>query len=90
MADGAAAPLTGDIVQVTPSARRVSFIWSYPNTMPLPAAEVRCVAERVAPWSNDCVHGAFASPGAARDGSAIVALGGTLRGDPEGSMARRY
>ena len=65
--------LAGDIVQVTPGARRVSFMWSYPNMMPLPAAEVRRVAERLAPWSYDRIYGAFAGQEVARDGPAIVA-----------------
>jgi hypothetical protein len=72
-ADGAGALLAGDIVQVTPGARRVSFMWSYPNMMPLPAAEVRRVAERLAPWSYDRIYGAFAGQEVARDGPAIVA-----------------
>jgi hypothetical protein len=72
-ADGAGALLPGDIVQVAPGARRVSFMWSYPNLMPLPAAEVRRVAERLAPWSYDRIYGAFAGQEVARDGPAIVA-----------------
>lgn len=38
-ADGAGAPPAGDIVQVTPGGRRVSFMWSYPNMLSLPAAK---------------------------------------------------
>jgi hypothetical protein len=72
-ADGAGALLAGDIVQVTPGARRVSFMWSYPNMMPLPATEVRRVAQRLAPWSYDRIYGAFAGQEVARDGQAIVA-----------------
>jgi hypothetical protein len=40
-ADGGGALLAGDILQVTPGAHRVSFMWSYPNMLPLPAAAVR-------------------------------------------------
>ena len=71
--DNVGALLTGDIVQVTPGARRVSFMWSYPNMMPLPAAEVRRVAERLAPWSYDRIYGAFAGQEVAHGGPAIVA-----------------
>lgn len=71
--DGAGALLAGDIVQVTPGARRVSFMWSYPNLMPLPAAEVRRVAERLAPWSYGRIYGAFTGQDVAHDGPAIVA-----------------
>jgi hypothetical protein len=48
-------------------------MWSYPNMMPLSAAEVRRVAERLAPWSYDRIYGAFAGQEVARDGPAIVA-----------------
>ena len=72
-ADGAGALLAGDIVQVAPGARRVSFMWSYPNMLPLPAAEVRRVAARLAPWAYDRIYGAFSGQEVARDGSAIVA-----------------
>jgi hypothetical protein len=61
--------LAGDIVQVAPGARRVSFMWSYPNMMPLPAAEVRRVAEHLAPWSYDRIYGAFAGQDVADPGS---------------------
>jgi hypothetical protein len=71
-ADGAGALLTGDVVQVTPGARRVSFMWSYPNMMPPPATEVRRVTERLAPLSCDRIYGAFAGREVARDGPAIV------------------
>ena len=38
-ADGDGALLAGDILQVTPGAHGVSFLWSYPNMLPLPAAD---------------------------------------------------
>ncbi len=71
-ADGAGALLAGDIVQVAPGARRVSFMWSYPNMMPLPAAEVRQVAARLAPWRYDRIYGAFTGQEVAHGGPAIV------------------
>ena len=39
-ADGRGALLSGDIVQVVPDRRYVSFMYSYPNLIPLPAAAV--------------------------------------------------
>jgi hypothetical protein len=89
--DGAGALLPGDIVQVTPGARRVSFLWSYPNMMPLPAAEVRSIAARLAPWHYGRIYGAFTGQDVPRNGPAIVAasaaryvelLGGAARGAP--------
>jgi hypothetical protein len=71
--DGAGALLPGDIVQVAPGARRVSFMWSYPNMMPLPAAEIRRVAARLAPWRYSRIYGAFKGQEVLADGPEIVA-----------------
>lgn len=70
--DGKGVLLAGDIVQVTPGARHVSFMWSYPNMLPLPAAEVRQVATRLAPLAYDRIYGAFSGQEMVKDGSAIV------------------
>ena len=72
-AAGAGALLAGDIVQVTPGARRVSFMWSYPNMMPLPAAAVRRAAGRLAPWPYDRIYGAFPGQEVAQGGPAVGA-----------------
>jgi len=72
-ADGAGALLVGDIVQVAPGARTVSFMWSYPNMMPLPGAEIRQIASRLAPLGYDRIYGAFAGQEVAQGGPAIVA-----------------
>jgi glyoxylase-like metal-dependent hydrolase (beta-lactamase superfamily II) len=57
--DGEGVLLSGDIVQVAPAGRRVSFQWSYPNMMPLPAATVRRIAGRLAALRFDRAYGAF-------------------------------
>jgi hypothetical protein len=72
-ADRAGVLLAGDILQVTPGAHRVSFMWSYPNMLPLSAAEVRRLVARLAPWRYERIHGAFAGQDVPRDGPAIVA-----------------
>jgi hypothetical protein len=61
-ADGAArrgALLSGDIVQVAADLNRVSFLWSYPNMMPLAGATVRRIANTLAPWGFERIYGAF-------------------------------
>jgi glyoxylase-like metal-dependent hydrolase (beta-lactamase superfamily II) len=61
-ADGAerrGAILSGDIVQVAADLSRVSFLWSYPNMMPLSAAAVRRIADTLVPWRFDRIYGAF-------------------------------
>lgn len=65
--------LAGDILQVTPGAHRVSFLWSYPNMMPLPAAAIRRLTARLAPWRYGRLHGAFAGQDILADAEAIVA-----------------
>lgn len=63
----------GDIVQVSPGADRVSFMWSYPNLLPLPAAKVDDIAARLAAYDFDRLHGAFAGQDIDHDAKAIVA-----------------
>jgi hypothetical protein len=54
--------LSGDILQVVPSGH-VSFMWSYPNLIPLSAAKVRRIAEMLEPFAFDAVYGAFSGRG---------------------------
>ncbi|MBR0778898.1 MBL fold metallo-hydrolase [Bradyrhizobium diazoefficiens] len=58
-ADGSGALLTGDIAQVTMDRRFVSFMYSYPNDMPLNAAAVRRIAAAVEPLAFDRIYGAW-------------------------------
>ncbi|MGX1166729.1 glyoxylase-like metal-dependent hydrolase (beta-lactamase superfamily II) [Bradyrhizobium sp. USDA 372] len=58
-ADGKGALLTGDIAQVTMDRRFVSFMYSYPNYMPLNAAAVRRIASAVEPLAFDRIYGAW-------------------------------
>jgi hypothetical protein len=71
-ANGRGALLAGDIVQVTPGARGVSFMWSYPNMMPLPAAEIRRIACCLKPWTYDRIYGAFLGQEIMGGGAGIV------------------
>jgi SAM-dependent methyltransferase len=58
-ADGRGVLLTGDILQVIPDRRFVGFMYSYPNLIPLPPAEVERVAASVAPFAFDRMVGAW-------------------------------
>jgi hypothetical protein len=58
-AEGRGAILSGDILQVAADLSRVSFLWSYPNMMPLSAATVRRIADTLGPWKFDRIYGAF-------------------------------
>ncbi|MEJ2749684.1 MAG: MBL fold metallo-hydrolase, partial [Anaerolineae bacterium] len=56
-ADGQGALLTGDILQVVSDRRYVSFMYSYPNLIPLPAREVRRIVAAVEPYAYDRIYG---------------------------------
>jgi glyoxylase-like metal-dependent hydrolase (beta-lactamase superfamily II) len=58
-ADGQGALLVGDIATVTMDRHFVSFMYSYPNYIPLDAAAVRRIAETVGPLAFDRIYGAW-------------------------------
>jgi hypothetical protein len=58
-AKGSGAILSGDVVQVAADLSRVSFLWSYPNMMPLSATTVRRIAGTLTDWKFDRIYGAF-------------------------------
>jgi hypothetical protein len=51
--------LSGDIVQVIPDRSHVSFMYSYPNLVPLPAETVRDIAARLEPYAFTSLYGAW-------------------------------
>jgi glyoxylase-like metal-dependent hydrolase (beta-lactamase superfamily II) len=64
--------LAGDIVQVIPDRRYVSFMYSYPNLIPLPPSKIEAVATALAPFAFDTIYGAWWDRVIERDGSAVV------------------
>ena len=64
--------LAGDIVQVIPDRHFVSFMWSYPNLIPLPAREVERIAAALEPWRFERIVGAWWERVVERDGNEIV------------------
>lgn len=52
--------LSGDILQVTPGASAVSFMWSYPNMLPLAGATVTAMLQRLQGVKFTRLYGAFA------------------------------
>jgi hypothetical protein len=71
-AGGKGALLTGDILQVVADRKHVSFMWSYPNHVPLPAATIERIVQAVEPFAYDRVYGAFWDAVIERDGQAAV------------------
>ena len=39
--------------------RNVSFVWSYPNLVPLPAGEVERIGAALEPWAFERIYGAW-------------------------------
>jgi hypothetical protein len=64
--------LTGDIIQVVPDAKHVSFMRSYPNLIPLDESSVTAISAAVAPFEFDAIHGAFVGRTIEIDGKAAL------------------
>jgi len=64
--------LSGDIVQVVPDRTHVSFMWSYPNLVPLGEAAVRRIGDALEPFDFDTIHGAWWGRLVPRDGKDVV------------------
>lgn len=58
-ARGRGALLSGDIVQAIPDPRYVSFMYSYPNLIPLPASAVRRIVATLEPFAFEELYGAW-------------------------------
>jgi hypothetical protein len=71
-AEGKGALLSGDIIQVVFDRRRVSFMYSYPNLIPLGAEAVRRLAAAVAPFRFERIYGAFHPRQVMEDGEGVV------------------
>jgi hypothetical protein len=71
-ADGNGVLLTGDIIQVVADRKHVSFMYSYPNYVPLSATTVERVVQAVEPFEYDRLYGAFWDTVIVRDGKAAV------------------
>ena len=58
-AGGRGVLLTSDIIRVVPDRRFVTFLYSYPNQIPLPAREVERVGAAVEPFVFDRIYGGW-------------------------------
>ncbi len=71
-ADGAGALLTGDTIQVAADRRWVSFMYSYPNMVPLGAGAIRRIVAAVEPYPFDRLYGGWSGSVVATDAKAAV------------------
>ncbi len=51
--------LTGDSIYVARDRKHVSFMYSYPNLVPLPKQAIELIRKRIEPLAFDTIHGAF-------------------------------
>ena len=70
--EGGNALLSGDIVQVVPDRRVVSFMYSYPNLIPLDAEAINRIVGALEPYDFDRIYGAWWGRVVAADGKAVV------------------
>ncbi len=75
-AEGHGALLTGDPIHVT-ADHHVSFMYAYPNLIPLSAAEVSRVVESVEPFAFDRIYGGWFWTRIEEDAKNIVAKSAT-------------
>jgi hypothetical protein len=64
--------LSGDILTVVPDRHHVSFMYSYPNLIPLPASAVQRIVAAVEPYPFDRIYGAWWERVIQQDGQAAV------------------
>ena len=71
-ADGKGALLTGDTIQVVPDRNWVSFMYSYPNYIPINAEAVNRIVAAISPISFERIYGAFPGMTIAVAGKAVL------------------
>lgn len=71
-AEGQGALLSGDIIQVVADRQHVSFMYSYPNYIPLSAAKVSQILQAVEPYNYERIYGAFWDGVIKQQGKSIV------------------
>jgi glyoxylase-like metal-dependent hydrolase (beta-lactamase superfamily II) len=72
-AEGRGVLLTGDTIMVAQDRSWVSFMYSYPNLLPLPASAVRRIAAAVEPYPFERLYAGWWEKVVATDASAVVA-----------------
>src|SRR5262249_28135660 len=71
-AGGKGALLSGDIVQVVQDNKSVSFMWSFPNFIPLSAPRVEGAIASLKNYNFDRIHGAFTDRTIWSDGKGVM------------------
>lgn len=71
-AEGRGALFTGDTITVIPDRRYVSFMWSYPNLIPLSASAINGIVQAVEPFQYDRIYGGWLDSVVKRDAKTSV------------------
>ena len=71
-AGGRGALLTGDPIHVAPDRRHVSFMYAYPNLIPLSGTAVHRVVESIEPFSFDRIYGGWFWTRVESDAKAVI------------------
>ncbi len=71
--NGRGALLTGDLIMVIPDRRFISFMYSYPNLIPLNASAIRQIVAAVEPYTFEQIWGAWWGRVVPEHGKAVVA-----------------
>jgi len=71
-AEGRGALFTGDTIMVVSDTRYVSFMYSYPNLIPLSPSRVRQIVAAVEPFAFDRIYGSWDGKVVASDAKAAV------------------
>jgi len=84
-ASGRGALLSGDVVMPV-ADRGVSFMWSFPNLVPLPAPEVERIGAALEPWAFERIYGGWWERVLARGGKdavrrSVARYAASLRGE---------
>ncbi|WP_028777225.1 hypothetical protein [Shimazuella kribbensis] len=58
-AEGRGSLLTGDVIQVNPDRHSLSFMFSYPNHIPLSCNTIKRIIAKIETYDFDRIHGAF-------------------------------
>ena len=72
-AGGRGALCVGDIASVNPDRKSLTFMRSYPNSIPLSAPEVERIAVALAPFSFEAIYGHYFDRIVANDAKAVLA-----------------
>lgn len=71
-ANGRGCLLTGDTIMVAADRRQVSFMYSYPNMIPLPASEISRIRDTIMPYDFERLYGGWFESIVVEDAKSVV------------------